>query len=472
MWFGPPVGIVAPITQEGGKMGMGGSATKLTWRGWLTTFAVGIAALTAGAGPVGAAEAPIRVVINQSPWLDGFARIVQAYEKDTGNKVALDVNPYAGSLEKQRNAVRSASSDYDILIINGILYAEMYHGGFLTPLTDVDPNFKLDPQVYTFDDTLWFDAATKTVNRATGKLMTVPVNPNITMLFYRKDLYAQNKLKAPETWEDLLANAKALNKPPGIWGITQRAARATIAVSWDYWPYLLSFGGSLFRDEKHGDFTVTLNSPEARKALDMYIRLAKEAGPKNTASLDQSDLIQYLSTGRSAHAVLPVAVQAQMEDPNKSIVTGKIGYAVEPHEPGQKSAPALGHWLAGIPKNIGDDKKRAALAFLAWFQKPQTQIRYAELGGTPVSAAAYQSDFAKKPENAYMAALAEGLPLAKQMWTIPEGAAFLPILEVGLNRVVAGEMTSAQALNSMSKDIEAIVAKAGYKTGRLPDLAE
>ena len=47
----------------------------------------------------------------------------------------------------------------------------MYHGGFLTPLNDIDANFKLDPQIYTFDDTLWFDPATKTVNRATGKLV-------------------------------------------------------------------------------------------------------------------------------------------------------------------------------------------------------------------------------------------------------------------------------------------------------------
>ena len=333
---------------------MGGSSARLTRRGWLAAFAIGIAALTTGAVPADAAEAPIRIVINQSPWLDGFAKIVQAYEKDTGNKVALDVNPYAGSLEKQRNAVRSASSDFDILIINGILYAEMYHGGFLTPLNDIDPNFKLDPQVYTFDDTLWFDPAKKTVNRATGKLMTVPVNPNITMMFYRKDLYAENKLKVPETWEELLANAKALNKPPAIWGITQRAARATIAVSWDYWPYLLSFGGSLFRDEKRGDFTVTFNSPEAKKALDMYIKLAREAGPKNTASLDQSDLIQYITTGRSAHAVLPVAAQAQMEDPNKSIVTGKIGYAGR----AARAGPEVGAGARPLARRHSEEHRR------------------------------------------------------------------------------------------------------------------
>ena len=114
-------------------------------------------------------QAPINIVINQSPWLAGFAGLVDLYKSETGNQVTLDVNPYAGSLEKQRNAVRSAKSEYDILIVNGIFYPEMYHGGFLEPLKNIDPNFKLDPQIYTYDDTVCFDAVKKTVSCETGE---------------------------------------------------------------------------------------------------------------------------------------------------------------------------------------------------------------------------------------------------------------------------------------------------------------
>jgi multiple sugar transport system substrate-binding protein len=436
--------------------------------GMAASAAVGV---LGGSGPARAAtQPPINVVINQSPWLNGFAGIVEAYQKATGNAVNLDVNPYAGSLEKQRNAVRSARSEYDLLIINGIFYPEMYYGGFLEPLKNIDPNFKLDPQIYTYDDTLWFDSKTKTVNSKTGDLLTVPVNPNITILFYRTDLYEQKGLKVPETWDELLANAKALHNPPQMMGIVQRAARAAIAVSWDYWPYLYSYGGSLFRDEKAGDFLVTLNSPEAREALEMYVRLGKEAGPPNVANLDQNDLIQYMVTGTAAHAILTVAAQSQMDDPNNSAVVGKIGYAVTPHKEGFKSAPALGHWLGGIPKNLPDENKRAALAFLDWFQQPKNQIAYAEMGGAPVSAAAYESDFADRPENRYMKAMVVGSPLARQMTSVPQGAAIIAVLELGLNQAVAGEITIPKALNSMAADIEKIMADAGYKTGRLPDL--
>ncbi|MEP3296448.1 MAG: extracellular solute-binding protein [Pseudoruegeria sp.] len=430
------------------------------------------AALCISTASMGQAQdlTPINIVINQSPWLAGFANIVEKYEDETGNEVTLDVNPYAGSLEKQRNAVRSEESEYDILIVNGIFYPEMYHGGFLAPLNSIDSEFKIDPQMYTYDDTICFDAKTKTVNCETGDLLTIPVNPNITMMFYRQDLYEENGLSIPETWDELLANAKALHNPPEMVGMMQRSARATISITWDYWPYLISHGGGLFRDEGNGDFMVTINSPEALDALETYVNFAREVGPENPASMEQGDLIQYLVTGRAAHAVLPAAAQSQMDDPNKSIVPGKIGYMNIPHAPGQESAPALGHWLGGIPKNIDDDHKTAALAFLDWFQKPETQIAYAEMGGSPVSAAAYESDFADKPENRYMLTMRTASPTAKRLWTIPEGSEIVSVLEVGLNRTVAGEITPVEALNSMAADIEKIMVDAGYETGKLPDL--
>ena len=53
---------------------------------------------------------PITIVINQSPWFDSFRKTVELYEKETGNKVELDVNPFAGSLEKQRNSVRASKA--------------------------------------------------------------------------------------------------------------------------------------------------------------------------------------------------------------------------------------------------------------------------------------------------------------------------------------------------------------------------
>lgn len=444
------------------KQGTLGSLSKIGGAAMLASL-LGATALTAET------QVPVNVVINQSPWLEGFAAVADLYNEETGNEVTLDVNPYAGSLEKQRNAVRSSESEYDLLIINGIFYPEMYHGGFLEPLKNIDPDFDLDAQVYEYGGTPWFNAETKSIGKETGDLLTVPVNPNVTLLFYRADLYEENGWSAPTTFEELTANARAL-KTDKMYGIAQRAGRATVSITWDFFPYIQGFGGSYFRDSDGGDYFVTINSEEGREALQTYVDLATELGPENSANLTQGDLIQLLVTGKLAHTVLPAAAWAQMDDPNKSAVVGKIGYATLPSAQGNPSTPALGHWLGGIPKNIPDANKEAALAFLDWFQQPETQVHYAELGGAPVSAAAYESDFSERPENRYMQAMRVASPLAKGMWTIPEGAELAAVMELGLNRAVAGDISVVDALNSMAADLEKILADAGYETGRLPDL--
>src|SRR5262245_54653873 len=66
-----------------------------------------VAGVALGSPVIGSAQgkvSPITVVINQSPWFDSFRKTVEVYEKESGNKVELDVNPFAGSLEKQRNS--------------------------------------------------------------------------------------------------------------------------------------------------------------------------------------------------------------------------------------------------------------------------------------------------------------------------------------------------------------------------------
>ena len=55
--------------------------------------------------------APITMVINQSPWFDGFRQLVEQYRKETGNAIELDVNPYSGALDKIRNSHAGQTDD-------------------------------------------------------------------------------------------------------------------------------------------------------------------------------------------------------------------------------------------------------------------------------------------------------------------------------------------------------------------------
>jgi len=413
--------------------------------------------------------APITIVVNQSPWFASFRRTVEAYEAATGNKVELDVNPFAGSLEKQRNSVRAQRGQYDILIMNSGWFTEMYAGGFLEPITDIDPGFKLDPEIYTLGDTVYYNAQKKTVT-ADGKLMSLPVSPLIPLLYYRGDLYKQAGLSAPKTFAELEANAAKFHKPPGMYGIVQRGARGPHTVAYDFYPYLYGFGGGIFKDQSAGDYSVTLNSPEGRAALDYYIRLARTAGHPKTAASDQAEVIQAMVTGHAAHIMMVIAAWSQMDDPNKSAVVDKIEFAPPPSQPGLPTAPGLGHWLAGISRNVPDDRKRAALEFLRWFQTKDAQMETAKAGGIPVHAAVYKDPIAQERKYRWMKPLAEALPHAVNIYQFPEANDVIAVLEIGLNRAVAGEISSVDALNGMSAEIHKIMEKYAYRTGGLQPL--
>jgi multiple sugar transport system substrate-binding protein len=417
----------------------------------------------------GTKQAPITIVINQSPWFEGFRKTVELYRTQTGNQVALDVNPFAGSLEKQRTAARSGESPFDIFVINAGFFVEMYAGGFLRPLNEIDAGFKLDPAVYTFDSSVFWNPETKRVDAATGKLMTVPINPYIPLMHYRTDLYEAKKLTVPKTWDELLANAKALQNPPRLYGIVQRGDRGAFDVTYDVLPDLWSHGGDIFKDQKGGDFTVTINSAQTLAGLETYLRLAKEAGHPHTAGQTQTDVIEAMATGRAAH-IIAVLAASQFDDPSKSAVVGKVGFAPPPAAPGYKTSPPLGHWLGGIPRNIPEARQKAALAFLGWFQQRDSQMAYAKAGSPPVRRDVLESDLAKEPAFRWMPALAAALPFARLTFVIPQAAEVLAITELRFNQAIGGDMTAVAALNTMSAEIAKVMVADGYTAPRLPDL--
>jgi multiple sugar transport system substrate-binding protein len=442
----------------------------LTRRRVLAGAGAGAVAAWAGSFRYAAAGvAPITIVINQSPWFESFRRTVESYEKGTGNKVELDVNPFAGSLEKQRNSVRASNGQYDLLIMNSGWFAGMYFGGFVEAITDIDPSFKLDPDVYTLGDTVYFDPAKKVMTPA-GKLMSVPIAPLIPLLYYRGDLYQEAGLKAPETFAELVTNARRFHEPPGRYGIVQRGARGPARVSFDFYPYLFGHGGGIFKDQAAADYSVTLNNESGLAALEYYLRLAKEAGHPQTASLDQAEVIQNMLTGKAAHIMAVIAAWSPMDDPDKSAVVDKVEFAPTPHATGFSTAAGLGHWLGGIARNIPDDRKRGAVEFLRWFQIKDAQIANAKAGGIPINAASYRDPISQERRFRWMKPLAKSLPHAVNVYQFPEASEIIAILELGLNQAVAGNIAAAPALNGMADQIFAVMTKYGYNTAKLPPL--
>lgn len=413
--------------------------------------------------------APITIVINQSPWFPGFQSVVELYEEETGNTVELDVNPFAGSLEKQRTAVRTEESPFDLLIMNAGFFVEFYQGGFMLPLTEIDPDFALSDDIYSFDDSVCWNASTNQVTCDGGDLLSIPVNPNIPIMHYRRDLYEANGLSVPQTWDELYTNAEALNDQPAMYGISQRGQRGAFDVTYDVLPYLWSHGGSIFADQKGGDFTVTINSPETLAGMQTYLRLANEVGHPSTAGQSQTNVIQNMATGRAGH-IIAVLAPGLFDSPDQSAVVGQVGYAPPPATELYPSSPGLGHWLAGVPRNTPEDRQQAALAFLTWFQTDDAQRAYAQAGSAPVSRSVMTSEMAQTDEFRWMPAMAQALETARLTFVIPEASQVLAVTELRFNQAIGGEMPLEEALNLAAAEIAQIMAAAGYDAPQLDDL--
>ncbi|MDB6178245.1 extracellular solute-binding protein [Paracoccus sp. Z330] len=424
------------------------------------TRALAASVLAFAASGVSAAESPITIVINQSPWFPGFQAVVEKYEEDTGNTVELDVNPFAGSLEKQRTAVRADQSPYDVLIMNAGFFSEFYSGGFMQPLTDIDPAFSLSEDIYTFDDSVCWNAEDKKISCDGGGLLSVPVNPNVLILHYRQDLYEEAGLSVPTTWDELYDNAKAL-QTDARYGISQRGQRGTFDVTYDVFPYIWSHGGGIVDQQDDGSYRVTINSPGTLAGMETYLKLAADVGHPSTAGQTQTNVIQNMATGRAVH-INSVPAPGLFDDESKSMVVGQVAYAPPPGTSEFPSATPLGHWLAGVPKNISDDHKQAALAFLTWFQSDEAQRAYAEAGSMPVSRAVLESDMADQPEYRWMKALAAALPNARLTFTFPEATQVLAVTELRFNQAIGGEMPLNQALNTAAEEITKVMQDAGY----------
>ncbi|QRM56163.1 extracellular solute-binding protein [Sinorhizobium sp. BG8] len=414
-------------------------------------------------------QVPITVLINASPWFSGYEAAVALYEEQTGNVVELDVTPYSGMLEKARNAVRGAESTHQLLNIDGGWTVEFYEAGTLTPLNEIDPEFKLPQEVFACGLTHWWNAEKRWRTPEGGALYGVPPNCNTHMQVYRTDIYEQAKLTPPVSVDDVAGNCKAVQEASGLYGYVTRGERGSIRFEWS--PYLLAHGADIAADMENGDYTVTVNSPEALTALTKFLAILKGCGPDNVAALTQNDVIQLMAAGKAAEIQVVVAAMSSLTDPAKSVVAGKLGAVPNPIVDGKKLPSPIGNWVSAIPQNISKEQKEAALAFLKWFVSKPAQEAYVEAGGVPIRGDVLEP-LADEQDYFWVKAYLSNLDGAVSLFGYSEAAEVNEVLGLRLNQALIGELTPAAALNTAAAEIEAIFRKSGRKTGRLPDLAE
>lgn len=429
--------------------------------GAATVMVVGLSACSSGGDPVGAdggENISLTITGAQAPWSPAYQALIQAYQEDTG--VTVDLRPFPNDEVKtqQLNDAQSGNNTFDIYLINEVDVAQFNADELLLPLTDIDPDYALDDEIFTYDSLPYWDGESQFFSES-GELTTVPLLGNLQVFVYRTDIYEELGLDVPTSWQDVIEDGQAVQAADAArYGFVTRYQGVPGApqVTFDFVGVLYGEGGQLFR-EPGVDWTPTLDSPEAIRAASIFRDLAL-LGPADTKTVGQAEAIAAMQAGDSAGLSVVAAAAASMNDEASSEVVGKVGFAVLPG-----GVAATGTWNLGIPAGLPEERRGPALDFIEWATSEQGMEVFAAAGGIPVRSDAFDAEGIPGTSQAYLKVVADSSENAQG--SLRFLGPYLTVTEPIIANIASGDVLPEEGMRQMQAEVLRIVQDAGLPTG-------
>lgn len=327
------------------------------------------AATMAGAPGARADDAVVRVWHTETnpASQEAMANIVARFEAaHPGIKIEAEALAW-GDLEGKIMASLAAGAPPELAHGQPITCAALARQGLLLPLDDVVEAIG--------EDNLWDQI--KKVCRADGHYYGLVHAAGTSLLIYRKDWAAEKGLTAPETWDDLLANAKALTMDRDgdgtvdVYGMTIPGDNLFINIMLG--ELIKANGGVLF----DADNEPQLDSPEMAETLGFLKELAQYMPPgweghgyrETFANMyGQKAAMMFQGYGRGASLIEQYA-------PEEMQSTETFDVWVKPHGPsGDTPAAQVDEepWML----LEGSAHPEEAKAFLKFFYEDENYLEY------------------------------------------------------------------------------------------------
>jgi multiple sugar transport system substrate-binding protein len=287
---------------------------------------------------------------------DALEKTFPDFEKATGIKVQIDKLPDTNLSDKLTVSFASGSPDYDVSMMD-----EPWVPGLSSFLANVD-------ELATRDGLDLKQYLPKALEAGVynGQRVAMPLDPNVMMLWFRKDLLDAKSVQTPRDFNAIMDAAEKLNDPNGIAGISvaakQDAQTSTTAIL-----LLWNEGGDVITpDGKFG-----FDSPAGIKALETYQQLIKSA-PSGVLGYGATEELDAFYTGKAAMVFYWASIGANATDPQKTRGADKVSWASVPN--GMR-----GIWNLGIAK---DSRNRdAAWEWVKWITGPEGSLLFTRYGG-------------------------------------------------------------------------------------------
>ena len=425
----------------------------------VTTAALGVGlgmlATTATAGDPYAPYKGDTLVVNfpAHPHYDAVKKVLPKFTEETGIKVEVDQLQYLAMRQKQSLELTKPRGDYDLLAYVVFSKADYVAADQIEPLARFFMNPKLADPAYDPEDLI--TGYVQNIGVAggkkgylpgpTGALYGIPFGSETSVLGYRKDIFEKHNLKVPETYDELLDLAcKIPQLEPGMAGLTSRGASGH-QTSHAFLLHLAPLGGRFYDD----NWNPTVNN-EAGVQAGEALKTILECGPEGGTSFGYAEMKNAFLQGKAAMFLDSTSVAGEVDNPEKSKIVGKVGWAMHPKG-------------VAIPKNA--QNKEAAFLLMQWLTSKRVDKMIALAGGNP-SRFSTHADPEVNAARPYMKTFGEALKYADPDWRpiIPTWGEVNKELGTILNKAMTGDMTVKEALDEVAKRARAIQEKAGYYT--------
>lgn len=398
------------------------------------------------------------------PHYDAVMKILPEFTAETGIEVEVDQLPYLKMRERQTLELGQDEGEYDLIAYVVFSKADYVFADQLENLAKYFMNPKLSDPGYDAGDlidgyvyNIGFAGGDKGyLEGATGSLFGIPYGSETSVLGYRKDIFEKHGLEVPETYDELLEIAcKIPELEPGMGGLSSRAASGHHAAH-AFLLHLNPMGGAIFDDQ----WNPVVNNEAGVKAAEA-LKTIVDCGPEGATNFGFGEALGSFLNGDTAMFLDTTVVAGQIDDPSKSQVVGKVGWALHPMD--TERASQTGGFGIGIPANA--ENKEAAFLLMQWLTSKKGDKLVAMAGGNPsrFSTHADEEVNAKYP---HMATFGEALKHADPDWRpiIPVWGKINADLGTTLSKVLTEDLDIQEALDGVAERTKGVMTEAGYYT--------
>lgn len=304
-----------------------------------------------------------------------------------------------------------------------------------------------------------------------GNLYGLPWLGHSIQLLYNKDMFKKAGIQQPpKNWQELYQDAKKLtidkngDGKPDQFGIGL-VGEQTHDISWLVDMFLHQAGAKLVKKDANGNYQVAVDSPQAKKALAFYKKLADQVAQPNVLTENDGQAMEDFRNQQVAmYFNGPWGVTDVWQNGNKF----KVGVAPAPAGPAGKAADVATYMLS-VPKGIKGDKLNASMKLIKYLgSKPAQEmlLKGVEKNGKyypfriPIRKDLANAPFLKKhPE---FQVFIQGLQYPSTSNPIPAWQKIDDsVYQSALNQVVSGKISVEQGLKMITKRGNKILQQQG-----------